>query len=118
MLGGEGGARYGRIRTHGKTVLKKYLYPTVQLHSEIPALMKPFYPLLRSYWPEVFIFIIFCCWSASIYFGVKSYLLSAEAAAIDANRPAPVFHWGRYLPGLFFLLYFVGIRLRQRRSFK
>jgi hypothetical protein len=79
--------------------------------------MKPFHPLLRSYWPEVFIFILFCCWSASIYFGVKSYHLSAEAAAIDGSRPMPVFHWGRYLPGLFFLLFFVSIRLRQRRSF-
>ena len=80
--------------------------------------MKPFQSLLRSYWPEVFIFVIFCCWSASLYFGVKSYHLSAEAAAIDTSRQTPVFHWGRYLPGLFFLLFFISIRLRQRRSFE
>ncbi len=76
-----------------------------------------FRALRRSYLPELFIFILFCLWVASIVFGVKGYLLLAEVHAIDPSRPAPSFHWARYLPGLFFVLYFIWMRLRQRKAF-
>ena len=42
MSGGEGGARYGRMRTLGKTVAKKYLYQTVRLTICKPILYEAF----------------------------------------------------------------------------
>lgn len=79
--------------------------------------MNTFQRLQRSYLPELIIALILFSWAASLYFGIKSYQMASHAYALDPSRPAPAFQWGRHLPGLFFILFFTSIRLRQRKAF-
>ena len=79
--------------------------------------MKYLQKIQQSYLPEIWILAIFICWTASLFLGIKSYYLKVAAHAADPNVPMPVFNWGHHLPGLCFLILFVGIRWGTRGRF-
>ena len=64
--------------------------------------------------PSILVFLFFIPWLLSVYFSIRSYLITQQIHEIDPTYVVTPFLWARHMPALLILMFMFGPLQKER----